>query len=304
MTKIDLITGFLGSGKTTFIRNYVEYLLKQGQRVCILENDFGAVNVDTMLVSDLICDNLDVEMVAGGCDADCHRRRFKTKLIAMGMKKYDRVIVEPSGLYDVDEFFDTLYDEPLDSWYEIGSVVTLVDAKSEIPFEGAVLNCFKQEISNSGVIILSKTELTDIDSVNKLKEYINETVSDLNRTAILEKPLTDFSEFDYEMIANAGYKRNDYIKFDVESSGFSSLYYMDLNYGLDDWKKIISLLFSDDSFGKVFRVKGFCPYKDGYYEVNATSNDFTIKTRSDGQNVFIVIGETLNEREINKIIYQ
>ena len=43
-------------------------------------------------------------MIAGGCDADCHRRRFRTKLIAMGMCGYDRVIVEPSGIYDVDEF--------------------------------------------------------------------------------------------------------------------------------------------------------------------------------------------------------
>ena len=43
-------------------------------------------------------------MVSGGCDADCHRRRFKTKLIAMGMCGYDRVIVEPSGIFDVDEF--------------------------------------------------------------------------------------------------------------------------------------------------------------------------------------------------------
>ena len=103
MTKIDLITGFLGAGKTTFITQYVRLLMEQGLRVCILENDFGAVNIDRMLVEQLGCD---IEMVAGGCDYDCHRRRFRTKLIAMGMLGYDRVIVEPSGIYDVDEFYD------------------------------------------------------------------------------------------------------------------------------------------------------------------------------------------------------
>ena len=44
MIKIDLITGFLGSGKTTFLRKYASYLITQGQNIGILENDFGAVN--------------------------------------------------------------------------------------------------------------------------------------------------------------------------------------------------------------------------------------------------------------------
>lgn len=46
MIKIDLITGFLGAGKTTFIKKYASYLMKQGRKIGILENDFGAVNVD------------------------------------------------------------------------------------------------------------------------------------------------------------------------------------------------------------------------------------------------------------------
>ena len=54
MVQVDLITGFLGSGKTTFLRKYVQYLIQQGHNVCILENDFGAVNVDAMLLQDLI----------------------------------------------------------------------------------------------------------------------------------------------------------------------------------------------------------------------------------------------------------
>ena len=128
MVKIDLITGFLGAGKTTFIRNYAEYLMGKGENIGILENDFGAVNVDMMLLQDLEGEHCELEMVSGGCDKDCHRRRFKTKLIAMGMCGYDRVLVEPSGVFDVDEFFDALREEPLDRWYQVGSVLTVVDA--------------------------------------------------------------------------------------------------------------------------------------------------------------------------------
>ena len=131
MVKVDLITGFLGSGKTTFIRKYAKYLMDEGNNIGILENDYGAVNVDMMLLQDLMGDNCELEMISGGCDKDCHRRRFKTKLIAMGMCGYDRVIVEPSGIFDVDEFFDILHEEPLNRWYEIGNVIGIVDSKLE-----------------------------------------------------------------------------------------------------------------------------------------------------------------------------
>ena len=104
MVTIDLITGFLGSGKTTFIKKYAEYLISQGLNIGILENDYGAVNVDMMLLQELEGEKCELEMIAGGCDKETHRRRFRTKLIAMGMCGYDRILVEPSGIYDVDEF--------------------------------------------------------------------------------------------------------------------------------------------------------------------------------------------------------
>ena len=50
MTEIDLITGILGSGKTTFIRKYARHLIDSGKKIAILENDFGAVNVDMMIL--------------------------------------------------------------------------------------------------------------------------------------------------------------------------------------------------------------------------------------------------------------
>ena len=53
MVKIDLITGFLGSGKTTFIKKYAKHLIDKGDNIGILENDYGAVNVDMMLLKDL-----------------------------------------------------------------------------------------------------------------------------------------------------------------------------------------------------------------------------------------------------------
>ena len=142
MVQVDLITGFLGSGKTTFLRRYVQYLVAQGHSVCILENDFGAVNVDAMLLQDLIGEHCDIETISGGCDCDTHQRRMRTKLISMAMRGFDRVVIEPSGIFDVDEFYDILRDEPLDRWYTLGSVIAIVDAKLENELSPQATTCW------------------------------------------------------------------------------------------------------------------------------------------------------------------
>ena len=113
MVQVDLITGFLGAGKTTFLRRYAAWWAGQGVKVCVLENDFGAVNVDAMLLQDLEARGVELETISGGCDCDTHQRRMRTKLISMAMRGFERVIVEPSGIFDVDEFFDVLRDEPV-----------------------------------------------------------------------------------------------------------------------------------------------------------------------------------------------
>lgn len=172
MIKVDLITGFLGSGKTTFLKIYAKYFMDQGLKIGILENDYGAVNVDMLLLNELRGDNCELEMVAGGCDADCHRRRFKTKLISMAMSGYDRVIIEPSGIFDVDEFFDAIRDEPLDHWYEIGNVITIVDARLEDNLSAESDFFLASQIANAGIILLSRTQLTDDAHILGTKKHL------------------------------------------------------------------------------------------------------------------------------------
>ena len=158
MIKIDLVTGFLGSGKTTFIKKYAKYFLDKGLKIGILENDYGAINVDLMLLGDLIGENCEVEMIIGGDDLETHKRRFKTKLIAMAMSGYDRIIVEPSGIFEPEEFFDLLYEEPLDKWYELGSVITIVDVGFEADMSEDSEYLFATQLASAGAIVFSKQE--------------------------------------------------------------------------------------------------------------------------------------------------
>ena len=304
MVKIDLITGFLGSGKTTFIKKYAKYLMAQGMNIGILENDFGAVNVDMMLLKDLEGDQCELEMVAGGCDADCHRRRFKTKLIAMGMCGYDRVIVEPSGIFDVDEFFDILHDEPLDKWYRMGNVIAIVDAKQEQQLSPQSAYLLASETANAGMVVLSRSQLATPAEMDSTVNYLNHALEQ-NGCArrfgadVLRKNWEDLTPQDLAAVAACGSKQASYEKMHFDQHDvFSSLYFIDRHLPLPRLKEVVNELFADASCGRIMRIKGFTSDGNGWLELNASRDAMTLKPIAKAQEVIIVIGEQLNRAAI------
>lgn len=310
MIKVDLITGFLGSGKTTFLKKYARYFMSQGKRVGILENDYGAVNVDMLLLNELRGENCELEMVAGGCDADCHRRRFKTKLIAMAMSGYDRVIIEPSGIFDVDEFFDVIREEPLDRWYDTGNVITIVDARLEDNLSEDSDFFLASQIANAGSIVLSSTQLTD-------QVHIDATISHLKKASelanlkidvdslLFTKSWDDLTDADFEKLTNCSYASRSYIKkITTDDSGYKTVYFLELPLSKDNLESKISTLMTDSTFGDVLRAKGFFKEQDSWYQFNATRNEFELTEMPVGQEVFIVIGENLSEAKIKEFMLQ
>ncbi len=310
MVKIDLITGFLGSGKTTFIKKYAKYLMDKGLNIGILENDYGAVNVDMMLLGDLEGDKCELEMISGGCDADTHKRRFRTKLIAMGMCGYDRVIVEPSGIYDVDEFFDTLKDEPLDNWYEIGNVITIMDAAIEDDMSETADYLLASEASNAGVVILSHADMASEEQIKKTVEHLNRTLGNIDCKRrfepgkdVISCSMKELTDAELDAVYSCGYMTENYRKMQIDDNiSFKSLYFM--NTGIDK-KRISELagkLLASHEYGEVFRVKGFVKEVDGWCQINATHNGITVDDIAMGQDVLIVIGENLKKDEIEKLL--
>ena len=307
MVKIDLITGFLGAGKTTFLKKYAEYLITKGQNIGILENDFGAVNVDMMLLKDRMGDNCELEMVSGGCDADCHRRRFKTKLIAMRMCGYDRVIVEPSGIFDVDEFFDALREEPLDRWYEVGNVIAIVDANLEEHLSEEAEYILASEVANAGEIILSHADEVSAEQADTTVAHLNRALEQIKwprrvDKEVLRKSTLDLNAEDFNRLISCGYQMESYRKLDMEEKkGFESVYFMNVKMTEEQLKTTVGKLMNDRECGEVFRVKGFLQKEDGsWIQLNATHNGITMNPIEKGQEVIIVIGEGLKEQAIKK----
>ena len=301
MIKIDLITGFLGSGKTTFIKKYAEYLLKKGEKIGILENDFGAVNVDMMLLQDLQGDNCNLETVAGACDADCHKRRFKTKLIAMAMSGCDRVIVEPSGIFDTDEFFDTLREEPLDRWYGSANVIAIVNSELENDLSEHSKYLLTSQIANAGKIIFSRVQETSQNEIEKTKTSL-EQLSHRKLENIIIKDWKKLSENDFEEISQCGYVKADFIKKFSENENYSSLYFMNSKISVEELRKKSSEIFGNKDFGNVFRIKGFILENGRWFEINATRKNITVSPITNGQEIIIIIGENLDKKKIQSVL--
>ena len=309
MIQIDLITGFLGAGKTTFIKEYAKYLMNQGLSIGILENDFGAVNVDALLLQDILGDQCTLEMVAGGCDADCHKRRFKTKLIAMGMCGYDRVLVEPSGIFDMDEFFDTIHEEPLDRWYTIGNVITIVDAGIDQNLSKASRYLLASQAAQAGTILYSHVSEVTEEQLDATKQYVEEALHELNcqkqeAKNVIEKDFGSLEEADYQAILRSGYQIADYQKlwFDDQET-YDSVYLMNKDFTKEHLIKTSEKILKDENCGNVFRIKGFQKLEDGsFISLNITKQKMNIEPVTTGQNVVIVIGEQLNKERIEKYL--
>ncbi len=307
MLKVDLITGFLGSGKTTFLREYAKYLMKCGLNIGILEYDHGAVNVDVLLLKDLRGKNCEIENVSAGCDADCLRRRFKTKLIAMAMTGYDRVIIEPSGIFDMDEFFDCMRDEPLDRLCCIGNVITIVNAEPEENMGKAASAILAAQAVSAGRIVLSRTELVSAEDIQKTKEFVKKAAKDISCECELDdrffvKNRDELTDDDYHMLSECGYRISDYVKYFRSEESFSSVCVLKSPCGIRLLEKKTAEMFNDPSFGNILRIKGFA-FEDGKcYELNATREKTESKIIKEGQNVVIVIGTGLDRDRITSFI--
>ncbi len=311
MTKVDLVTGILGAGKTTFIRKYVQYLNRQGLKTAVLLNDYGAVNIDMVMLKDLKGPMCDVSMVVGGADADCHKRRFKTQLIALGMQHFDRVIIEPSGIFDMDEYFDTLYESPLDRWFEKGTVITIADSDAGSELSDEMMFMLGSECSCCGSLVISKlSEIPDHDTVKMVTDRINtalEFIGCRRRFAPEEavaKPWDSLTDDDFAAIASSSYRAESYVKlFNRDTVKSSVHYFMHISVPETSVRSMTEDIMNDPECGKIFRIKGSLPAENGrWLRINAMPSAVTVTPATDGQAVLIVIGDSLNPEKISSYI--
>ena len=169
MTKVDIISGFLGAGKTTLIKELLADALK-GQQVVLIENEFGEIGIDGGFLKDA---GIEIREMNSGCICCSLVGDFGTALGEVSKQYHpDRIVIEPSGvgkLSDVIHAVERVKDE---AGIEVNSATTVVDVLKCKMYLKNFGEFFKNQVESAGTVILSRT-----DTEKATAEKVEETVS-------------------------------------------------------------------------------------------------------------------------------
>ena len=183
MVKIDIISGFLGAGKTTLIKK----LLKdgfQGEQVVLIENEFGEIGIDGGFLKEA---GIQIREMNSGCICCSLVGDFGTSLKEV-VTKYDpdRILIEPSGVGKLSDVIKAVQGVQDEVDIKLNSYTTVVDAKKCKMYMKNFGEFFDNQIQYAGAIIMSRT---DIASEKKVQESL-ELLRSLNKdAAIITTPI-------------------------------------------------------------------------------------------------------------------
>ncbi|MBQ0027045.1 MAG: GTP-binding protein [Lachnospiraceae bacterium] len=171
MIKIDVVSGFLGAGKTTLIKKLLSEVFK-GERVVLIENEFGEIGVDGGFLKDA---GIEITEMNSGCICCSLVGDFGTALHEV-IEKYtpDRILIEPSGVGKLSDVMKAISEAKLGAEVTLNSAVAVVDASKAKMYIKNFGEFFINQIEHAGTIILSRTGNITEDKLNKAISLIRE----------------------------------------------------------------------------------------------------------------------------------
>ncbi len=178
MTKIDIISGFLGAGKTTLIKK----LLKDGfpgEKVVLIENEFGEIGIDGVLLKDY---GIEIREMNSGCICCTISGDFSLALKEM-LKLYqpDRIIIEPSGVGKLSDVILGCRPFIKEDTVRFNMCITVIDGMKYKMYLKNFSEFYKDQLKNAGTILLSRTQFMKTADI----EYIVKDIRNYNETATL-----------------------------------------------------------------------------------------------------------------------
>ncbi len=193
MTKIDVISGFLGAGKTTFIKKLIAEALK-GEKVVLIENEFGEIAIDGGFLKDA---GIEIREMSQGCIC-CSLVGDFEKALREVISRFEpeRVIIEPSGVGKLSDVMKAVTDASANLDVVLNSAVTIVDAKKLKMYMKNFGEFFNNQVQYAGTVVLSRTDIADqalidtdvelIRTLNPAAEIVTTPLAELKGERLLE----------------------------------------------------------------------------------------------------------------------
>lgn len=336
MTKIDIISGFLGAGKTTLIKKLLQDAFK-GQQIVLIENEFGEIGIDGGFLKDA---GIEIREMNSGCICCSLVGDFGTALKEV-TEKYtpDRIIIEPSGVGKLSDVIHAV--EKLDAEVVLNSAITVVDVLKCKMYLKNFGEFFKNQVEAAGTIILSRTDMEKADSekmetaislireINPGATIITTPIEQLGGQKILdtiEGKKIDLSYVDDEEPAHKHHHehghhhehdencscgchdhehgQHDHVHHHHADEVFTSWGRETVRkYTSDEIKGILKTLSDDTSYGTILRAKGMLEDGGGkwtYFDM--VPGEFEVR---DGSAEFTgricVIGSKIDEKKLEQL---
>ena len=175
MTKVDIISGFLGAGKTTFIKKLIDTVYT-GEKLVLIENEFGEIGIDGGFLKDA---GIEITEMNSGCIC-CTLVGDFSKALQKVLDEYkpDRVIIEPSGVGKLSDVAKAIEDVKEASDIEINAKIAVVDGKKAKTYLKNFGEFFENQVEHATTIVVSRTQLMKNEKIEECIHLLREKNED------------------------------------------------------------------------------------------------------------------------------
>ncbi|KLT73501.1 cobalamin biosynthesis protein CobW [Neisseria arctica] len=202
-TKVHLISGFLGTGKTTALKSLMAQK-DPAEKWVIIVNEFGEIGIDGAVLSD---NGIPVAEIAGGCLCCVAGPQMSNTVQKMLRDTVpDRLMIEASGLAHAASVIDELKAPPLDQSLEIAAVFTVVDPRQFVNPDYAMQALYKDQIGVCDILVASKTDLCTPETMAEFREKAAKLFPPKALVAEVENAQMDIAWLDTPVIEKSRYR--------------------------------------------------------------------------------------------------
>lgn len=289
--KVLVVTGFLGAGKTTFLKRILQ---EADSKTVVLINEFGELGIDADVVSEK-GGKFGVVELPSGCIC-CTLASNVVEELATIKKNYnpDRVIIEPSGVASPSSLLDLFNAPKLEKAITLKSVVGIIDGTTLLDFlEKDIFGpFFYDQLKNSDVLLLNKTDRMDNDLIEQSEKKLKE----MNPSAIIYR--TEYCNVELELADSK--KTMTPVDFHMDFDSFS------ITTNNSYPKELIEVIFeklNSKNFGEIYRAKGIFLDSSTGGLVNFTPGHVSVEDfEQPEQSKFVFIGHGLDKDGISKLL--
>lgn len=335
--KVDIISGFLGAGKTTLIKKLLEEKL-QNEKLVIIENEFGEIGIDGPLLNKT---GIKIKEITSGCIC-CTLEGDFVKALEEVITKYkpDRIMIEPSGVGKLSDVIMACNHFKLKDILEVNILIAVVDVMRYQLFVSNFGGFFKNQIENAKTIILSRTQKVDSKKLVSIVRSIQElngraniittpweklkadqiiAIAEKDLDASLENqlsiPKVSLEKHQHDDNCECGHKHNHQHNEHCTCSS-EEMHDHSAEEVFDVWgietpkvfdemnlRNIIDQLASDYTFGLVLRGKGILQVsQDKWVQFDYVPGEVQIKSiNADYTGRICIIGSNLNKSELVRL---